>query len=706
MTQLVQDRRLNLGRRLDEAAMAMHPLVLIRMAIALFGGVIAAMVLGWLTGLGWVAGALAIEAWSWFATRGQARGQATGRWARANFAANYLLLNLWWLSLCGLFWGAGGVAGPASAAIILLSLASVFVLLFHNVPIAFLAAGAAPAIAALSVIALADGRGWLQLLPIWMSLGVGMIFVIGRALDTPSVQDSNRRLKASLSDFQSLAENITDLVTRTDMQGRYLYASPASLTVLGLPPQDLVGTRIQDRLHPDSAPVIRAALGRMQADPAAPQVVTTLIRHGDGRWLWLQTSARLLLEDGVPVGSIGSSRDVTDQMAAETALEAARAEAEAANRIKSEILANLSHEFRTPMNGVLGALHLLEAETLSGDGRQLLRKAMDSGQTLSQLLNDMLDFSRIEAGLLELSPEPTDLGELLRAVIAQLQPEADAKGVGLAFEITGLAPWIEADPVRLRQALLNLVGNGVKFTVQGQVTARLSVAAAASGRRLVRLEIEDTGIGMSPAAQSLLFEQFRQAENGVTRRFGGAGLGLSLTRALAQLMGGEVGFTSLEGQGSTFWLAFEAPAARAAAATPAEPGVLEGVNILLVEDNPTNRLVARTLLMRLGAAVEDAEDGLAGLEAARRGAHDLILMDIQMPNMDGVEAARAIRALPGAPAQVPILALTANVMPYQKAEYLAAGMNGVVAKPISPAALLSEIARLTEESAEAGPAAD
>jgi PAS domain S-box-containing protein len=686
---------LGLARRLDEAALAMHPLAPIRMAMALFSGIIGSMILGWPISLGWTAGALTIEVWAWFASRGQALGRPTPWPARANFIANYLLLNLWWLALCALFWRAGGVAGPASAAILLLSLASLAALLFHNVPAVFLAAGAAPAMAALSVVALADGRGWMQLLPIWMSLGLGMIFVLGRALDSPSVQASNRRLQASLTDFHILAENVTDLVTRTDMHGRYLYASPASLAVLGLAPADLVGTRIQDRLHPESTPAIQAAYDRMLADPAAPQAVTTLVRHGDGRWLWLQTSARLLLEDGAPVGSIGSSHDVTEQMAAEAALDAARAEAGAANRIKSEILANLSHEFRTPMNGVLGALHLLEGETLTGDGRQLLSKARDSGQALSRLLNDMLDFSRIDAGQLELSPEPTDVGELLRGVIAQLRPEADAKGVGLDFRITGAAPWIEVDPVRLRQALFNLVGNGVKFTRQGKVTVRLSVAAAAAaGRRHVRLEIEDTGIGMSPQIQGRLFDEFRQSENGMTRRFGGAGLGLSLTRALAQLMGGEVGFTSLEGEGSTFWLTFDAPSVQA------DPGVLEGVSILLVEDNLTNRLVARTLLTRLGAAVEDAEDGLVGLAAARRGAYDLILMDIQMPNMDGVQAARAIRALPGPAAQTPIIALTANVRPDQKSEYLAAGMNGVVAKPISPAALLSEIARLTEADAE------
>jgi CheY-like chemotaxis protein len=232
------------------------------------------------------------------------------------------------------------------------------------------------------------------------------------------------------------------------------------------------------------------------------------------------------------------------------------------------------------------------------------------------------------------------------------------------------------------------------------------VGPASDGRRYVRLEVEDTGIGMNAEAQSHLFERFRQAEGDTVRRFGGTGLGLSITQALVGMMGGEITFSSVEGQGSMFQMVFDAPAAEAVGATPVEDGLLEGVNILLVEDNPTNRLMARTLLVRLGANVEEAEDGLLGFDAARTGAHDLILMDVQMPHMDGVEATRAIRALRGPVAQVPIIGLTANVMVHQRAEYLAAGMNGVVAKPISPATLLSEIARVVSAEDEALPTAD
>jgi CheY-like chemotaxis protein len=336
----------------------------------------------------------------------------------------------------------------------------------------------------------------------------------------------------------------------------------------------------------------------------------------------------------------------------------------------------------------------MDREAISPEGRELIRHANDCGRMLSQLLNDVLDFSKIEAGQLEMAPEPMQAGEALGAVITLVGGLARAKGVELNCEIEGGDLWIEADPIRVRQAMFNLLGNAVKFTARGHVTARLAVTAAGDGGRHVSLEVEDTGIGMSAEAQSHLFERFRQAEGNTARRFGGTGLGLSITQALTRMMGGEITFSSVEGEGSTFRMTFDAPAAAAVELEPAEGGLLDGVNILLAEDNPTNRLVARTMLTRLGAGVDEAEDGLGALKAARLGAHDLILMDVQMPNMDGVEATRAIRALDGPASGVPIIALTANVMVHQRAEYLAAGMDGVVAKPISPGALLSEIARV------------
>ena len=349
------------------------------------------------------------------------------------------------------------------------------------------------------------------------------------------------------------------------------------------------------------------------------------------------------------------------------------------------------------MNGVLGALQLLESEPISAEGCELMGQAADAGLMLSQLLTDVLDFSKIEVGQLDLAPEPMNVGEALDTVIALLDGQARAKGVELRRETIGQDVWITADPVRLRQVIFNLLGNAIKFTHEGQVAARLNVIPAADGQRHARLEIEDTGVGIAPDAQAFLFERFRQAESSTARRFGGSGLGLSITRALAQMMGGDISFISTQGHGSTFWLDFDAPAAAPVAALSMDDSLLDGVRILLVEDNPTNRLVARTLLTRLGAEVDEAEDGLIGLNMARDGAYDLILMDVQMPNTDGVEATRAIRSLPGIVAQTPIIGLTANVMTHQQRAYLAAGMNGLVAKPVAIGALIGEIARLRGE---------
>jgi len=684
--------------RLDEAAVAIHQVAGARLVLTMVGALLAGLVLPLQIAALWLVGSLVVEAWSWFATQRQSDLNPVQASARRNFIASYLAQLLCWLLLGVMLVASGDRAGQASGFALILALGAVTVLLFYNTPAIFVLAGVLPAAAALSVIALRDGHGWRELAPIWVALGLGAIFTLGRALETPSAQEASRRLNHSLSQYRILAENITDIISRTGLDGVNEYISPASFAILGYHPEELVGTSRWDLAHPDSLEEIRQVARRMMDDPHQPQIVTARVRHKDGHWVWLQSSARVVFENGVPVGVIDVSRDVTERVAIEAALQEAKTEAESATRAKAEFLANVSHEIRTPMNGVLSALHLLETESISPEGRELMRQADDCGRMLSQLLNDVLDFSKIEAGQFELAPEPMNIGDALKAVTVMLGGQARAKGVDLRCEIVGDDLWIDADPTRLRQAMFNLVGNAVKFTSAGFVATRLSVKTGDAGVRHIRFEVQDTGIGMTPEAQNHLFERFRQGDGDTARRFGGTGLGLAITQGLVRQMAGEVHFTSVAGEGSTFWLELDAPAAMPLIAEAPEEGLLDGVSILLVEDNPTNRLVARTLLARLGAQVEEAEDGLAGLNAARLGAHDLILMDIQMPHMNGVEATRAIRGLPGPAGQTPIIGLTANVMVHQRAEYIAAGMNGVVAKPISPALLLTEIGRLMAET--------
>jgi PAS domain S-box-containing protein len=688
-------RLVGLATRLDEGAREVRQVTVAKMGLSLLGALMAGLTVNATTAAGWTAGALILSAWTWVLTRPQARGGAVGWVRRAGFVCGLAAETLWWLLLGALLWSSGSVGGQASALMVFCGIGVTSVLLFYNTPIVFLAAGACPTMAALTLVVLRGGLGWREVAPIWIGLALSLIFNLGRALETPSQQAAQRRLNDSLNRYRILAENVTDVIMRADLDGRFQYVSPASLAVLGYRPEELVGTLRQDYLAPTDAELMDAMLERMLASPERTDAVSLQVNRKDGRPIWLQTTAKLVYEQGVAVAVISASRDITAQVATDIALQEAKLEAEAANLAKAEFLANVSHEIRTPMNGVLGALHLLEREPISAEGRELMRQASDCGRLLSQLLNDVLDFSKIEAGQLDLAPEPMDAVAALEAVTALLRGQAAAKGVELACETAGEPIWIDADPARLRQVMFNLVGNAVKFTFEGRVAARLGAGAVDdAGRRRVSLEVQDTGIGMSAQAQQRIFERFRQAESDTVRRFGGTGLGLAISQELARAMGGEISCESVEGEGSTFRLAFDAPAVVPAVAPTTEELLLEGVSILLVEDNATNRLVARTILTRVGATVAEADDGVAGLKAARGGAYDLILMDVQMPQMNGIDATRAIRRLPGAASRTPIIGLTANAMAHQQTEYIAAGMDGVVAKPIAPAALLAEIGRL------------
>jgi PAS domain S-box-containing protein len=442
------------------------------------------------------------------------------------------------------------------------------------------------------------------------------------------------------------------------------------------------------RLHADDVEAAKRAFGLGVVKGVGTTIDHRMITK-DGRWLTLRATFRTEPRPGGQFALKGISQDVT-------AMAEARDAALAAGESKARFLANMSHELRTPMNGVMGVMHLLKTEPMSADAQRLLAEAAGCGEMLATLLDDVIDFSRIEAGALELADEPVDAGALLRGVASLLQAQAGAKDVTLRLVGDDAVGWVRTDPVRLRQALFNLVGNAVKFTLHGGVTVlarRLGEGGLGEGQ--LSFEVADTGVGIPLEAQAGLFERFHQADASTTRRFGGSGLGLAITRRLARMMGGDVSFVSIPGQGSTFQLQIQAPACAAPAVLDTAPAeLLEGLRVLVVEDNPTNRLVATRLLEAMGCLVETAADGELGVEAATRGAHELILMDIQMPGIDGLEATRRIRALPGAAAQVPIIALTANVLAHQTQSYRAAGMDGVVGKPISPSVLLGEIARL------------
>ena len=447
-------------------------------------------------------------------------------------------------------------------------------------------------------------------------------------------------------------------------------------------------------VHPEDRVLLESVSGRWK-DGQRHATNEFRIVGPDGAARWVRVFYRL--EQNIRKG-VGLVLDIDARKRQELALVEAQQAAQAAAEAKARFLANMSHEIRTPMNGVLGVLHLLKSETMSLDGRRLLEEALGCGEMLSTLLDDVIDFEKIEAGRLDLTIAPVDAGQLAASVARLLEPQAREKGLTLSIEGEDGLGWVAADPVRLRQCLFNLVGNAVKFTLEGGV--RIVCDQPAPGR--IAFEVHDTGIGIPLDAQPGLFERFHQADASTTRRFGGSGLGLSIARRLARLMGGDVDFVSTPGVGSVFRIEIAAvPATPEIGPEIEEAPMLDGLRVLVVEDNATNRTIAVKLLAALGAETLTASDGLAGVEAAALGGFDLILMDIQMPGIDGMEAARRIRALGGAVGSTPIIALTANVLSHQRELYLAGGMDGVVGKPISPAALVGEIARLAAGCATA-----
>ncbi|WP_332768836.1 ATP-binding protein [Phenylobacterium sp.] len=449
-------------------------------------------------------------------------------------------------------------------------------------------------------------------------------------------------------------------------------------------------------VHPDDTTTVRTAVGSwLDGGPVEPLDARVLLPDGSERWVRIFSEIQKDVT-GRWRRSIHLIKDVDQRKRQELALVEAEKAAQAATEAKSQFLANMSHELRTPMNGVLGVLHLLKGQALPSQARSMIDEALSCGGMLQALLDDIVDFSRLEAGRLALTSEPVDAHAVLGGVAAMLRQKAEEKGLALTLEMGALPPWIAGDALRLRQCLFNLIGNAVKFTREGSVAVRTMTRTALDGTRL-RFEVEDTGIGISAEVQAVLFERFQQADTSTTRRFGGSGLGLAITRKLVEMMGGEVGVISASGQGATFW--FELPVEEIEPPVPeeaAEAAVLDGCRVLVVEDNPTNRMIATKMLESFGAIASMAEDGEQGVEAALGGDFDLILMDIQMPRLDGMEATRRIRASASSAASTPIIALTANVLAHQCESYLAAGMDGVVGKPISPARLLREISRLVE----------
>jgi PAS domain S-box-containing protein len=517
--------------------------------------------------------------------------------------------------------------------------------------------------------------------------------------DFPGRPGAANEGRAELATFFDVS---LDLLVIRELDGRVVQVSRSWHTAMGYTPDEMLGIPLLSLVHPDDMAEtlrgVREVETRRPGDPVLGQI--NRYRHKDGGYRTLEWRAQRF-QDRI----YGVARDVTDRVAAEQALIEAKAAAEAANQAKSDFLANMSHEIRTPLNGVIGIVDALSRTPLSPEQAEMVSLISGSGVILERLVSDILDVSKIEAGQLDLESRPFDLKEALGPLEVM---RARAEDKGLAFNVHH-APEARGvfvgDSTRIRQVLGNLLSNAVKFTAAGAVTVHIDLWAdpfeGPAAHRL-GITVEDTGVGFDADHAARLFDRFNQADSTITRRFGGTGLGLSICRSLVEMMGGRIEASSTPGLGSRFH--FELPLARAASladydartteAATAPPRTERPLRILLAEDHPTNQRVVQLILGAQGAELVIAADGAQALATFEAQPFDVVLMDMQMPVMDGLSATRAIRAFEGARPdrpRTPVVMLSANAMPEHRAEAAAAGADAHVAKPVTAASLLGGI---------------
>ncbi|MEI8164214.1 MAG: PAS domain S-box protein, partial [Betaproteobacteria bacterium] len=562
-------------------------------------------------------------------------------------------------------------------------------------------------------LALPQGKRWFEL-SVALKSGTedqAQRFIL-LARDITERKQAEDELRESEALFRAVSESAHDAIVTADSGSMIIKWNNGAERIFGYTADEVIGRpltilmpeRFRDLHLKGIARVSAGGESRVMGKP-----VELLGMRKDGSVFPLELS---LARWQVPQGNFftGVLRDITERKKVErqledyhTSLEAkiqerthdleqARDSADDANRAKSAFLANMSHEIRTPMNGIIGMANILRREGVTSKQAQRLDTIDASAQHLLSVINDVLDISKIEAGKFTLEEAPVVISSLMANVNSVLSERVKAKGLHLLIETEHLPHNLVGDPTRLQQALLNYATNAVKFTEQGTVTLRALKQEETADSVTVRFEVTDTGIGIEPEVMSRLFSAFEQADNSMNRKYGGTGLGLAITRRLAELMGGEAGAESAPGVGSTFWFTVkltksgEAAAAPIATTVDAEAEIRRryaGQRILVVDDEPINREVTVIQLEAVDLVADTAEDGAEAIALARRNSYAAIFMDMQMPKLNGVEATREIRQLPGY-RHTPIIAMTANAFAEDKAKCLEAGMNDFLIKPFDP----------------------
>ncbi len=688
---------------LDEMAARAYQGLPLRLVVTSCVAAVVSLLLPWRFCVGWLGLQLLSEGLSIFVTRSQAMGRKVGTAVRIAHLANLVAGSMLWMGLGAALWFDNVPGGPICAVIVWVAVVFFGQNNAYQSTTGFVFGGALPALAMLVFVIAGPNPHQLPLIPIVGLLILALSFVADGVMRSLGVRRSfeaaQRRTAASEAHYRLLADNVTDVIALTGPDRSRRYVSPSIEQALGFTPDELQATPNYTYLYPEDRERVLGVIDSLSPE-ADRRTVEYRVVHKDGHVFWVETCFTLVPSTGADGGGgvVSVSRNIEARKAMETELVEARRRAEEAAAAKSDFLANMTHELRTPLNAIIGFSGVLAASTrLTAEDARHAGLIRDASATLLELVNSVLDFSRLEAGAVELEAKPFDAAETARATAALLTQQADAKDLMIAVEVEGETSPLIGDAARIRQVLLNFLSNAIKFTAEGGVTITVRQTRRDTGRDTLRIAVTDTGIGIEPDKIDNLFDRFTQADATVSRRYGGTGLGLAICKRTIELMGGAVGCDSRPGQGSTFWFEIVLPRAEALveeaeAPTPAAPDT--PLRLLLVEDVAVNRELISTLLSAFDVTIEMAENGLAAVEAMQRSSFDLVLMDVQMPVMDGLTAARAIRALPGAGARsTPIIAMTANVLPEQVQKCLDAGMDDHLGKPVSPAALLTVLSR-------------